>query len=481
MSLIHIAWRNMRHRGLSSTLTVISLALGIALTVLVLAIYGIIEDAFRRNSTIGYNLIVGAKGSSLQLTLNTVYYLSKPVETIPYDEYLEYLPQDERLRQAQLYDGMDVVDTERDGKYSPYVNSFLEPGFAIPVVLGDYYGPFRVVGTTPDFLDLLKHGPNVDEDYTFSAGRNFHSDDPEHGPFEAVVGSRVAAEMGVSIGDEIDPSHGSPDGHGHAVGFVIVGILDPTGTPNDRAAFINIEGFYLMDGHARAIEVDEDGDDPNEVAAAAGTEGDGGAGDASEESAGEGAEESLSYQPLPVDRRDLTAILLRVSPAFAIKMKKVVGKQLRTQAASPVEEITSLLSVIVGPLLQALLVITVVTCVVAAVGILVSIYNSMSDRKRDIAVMRALGARRDTVLAIILFESLLIAVTGAVLGWLIAHVAIYAAGGIIEDKTGVQVGLFTVSTAELWVIPLVLGLAALAGLLPALVGYRTDVAKNLSP
>ncbi len=465
----------MRQRGLSSALTLLSLALGIALTVLVLGIYGIIEDAFRRNSSVGYNLIVGAKGSPLQLTLNTVYYLSQPIETIPYDEYLEYLPQSERQRQAELFNGIGDVDTDRDGRYAPYMMG----GFAIPVGLGDYFGPFRVVATTPDFFELLRHGPNLDQEFRFAEGRNFRLDDPEHGPFEAVIGSRVAADMGVGVGDTIDPSHGDPDGHGHDVHFAIVGILEPTGTPNDRAAFVNLEGFYLMEGHARVIDPEAapgDGESEEEESAEEVA-----SGEPQEPSPGPEAAGTLSYEPLPIDRRDLTAVLLRADGIFAAKMQKTINKSLRTQAAAPVGEITGLLTVIVGPLLSALLLITVLTCVVAAVGILVSIYNSMNDRKRDIAVMRALGARRDTVLAIILLESLLIAVGGALIGWVLAHVAMYAAGGFIEERTGVQVGLLTVSRAELMVVPLVLVLAALAGLLPALVGYRTDVSKNLNP
>lgn len=468
MNLVQIAWRNMRQRSLSSFLTLVSLALGVGLTVLVLAIYGIIEDAFRRNSSVGYNLIVGAKGSSLQLTLNTVYYLSRPIETIPYDDYLEYLPSYERERLAAIFGGGEKVDVTRDGKFAPYMMG----GFAIPVALGDYFGPYRVVATTPEFFDLLKHGPNADQDFTFAEGRNFELDNKEHGPYEAVVGWRVAKDMKVGLGDTIDPSHGDPDGHGHGTNFTIVGVLAPTGTPNDRAAFVNVEGFYLMDGHARAI-------DPEAETANADVADDSSNGDpVAPEDLGY---EKLSYQPLPINRRDLTAILLRADPIFAAKMQKTINKQLRTQAAAPVGEISNLLGMIVGPLLQALLLITVVTCVVAAVGILVSIYNSMSDRKRDIAVMRALGARRDTVLLVILMESLLIAVGGAVVGWVLAHLGVLAASGFIEEQTGVQVGFLTVSKTELWVIPLVLGLAALAGLLPAFVGYRTDVAKNLNP
>ena len=115
---------------------------------------------------------------------------------------------------------------------------------------------------------------------------------------------------------------------------------------------------------------------------------------------------------------------------------------------------------IVGPLLTALLVITLITCVVAAVGVLVAIYNSMNDRRRDIAVMRALGARRETVTMIILCESLIIAVVGGLCGWLVAHLAIWCASGYIEDNTGVSLSILTMSTYELYILPLVILLAS---------------------
>ena len=117
---------------------------------------------------------------------------------------------------------------------------------------------------------------------------------------------------------------------------------------------------------------------------------------------------------------------------------------------------------------------------VAAVGILVAIYNSMNDRRHDIAVMRALGARRTTVTAIIIFESFLVALIGAVLGWVLAHAAIVLYSGQIEDQTGVQVGFLTTSNYELLILPLVLILALIAALLPAWSAYRTDVGSNLA-
>ncbi len=456
MSLIQIAWRNFCHRSLSSILTTLSLALGVGLVVAVLAAYGIVTEAFSRNAQAGFNLVVGpGKGSPLQLTLNSVYYLSQPIENIRYAKFMEFYTQQQRAEMVRKYGG-DPALGERDGEYAAYIGG---GGFAIPLALGDYFGEFRVVGTTPEFFEKLRLGEELEETFSFSSGRALTEHSEQHGYFEAVMGSRVAAEMNVSVGDQFNPSHGNPDGKGHGQQFTVVGILDPTGTPNDRAAFVNLEGFYLLDKHSLPLKGDEIIQPPTET-----------------------YEDAAGYKPLSIPQREVTSILIRNEiPFLAAGMYDTIKENdVEIQAAAPVGEISRLMNAIVGPLLTALLVITLMTCVVAAIGVLVAIYNSMNDRKRDIAVMRALGARRDTVTMIILFESALIAVIGGVLGWVIAHAAIWACGGRIEAHTGVSVGLFSTSSYEWTVLPLVLVLALLAGLLPALAAYRTDVGSNLA-
>src|SRR5581483_11126105 len=98
MSLFRIALRSILQRGVASLLTTFSMALGVMLVVAVLSIHGVISQSFRNNASLGYNMIVGAKGGQEQLTLNTVFYLSKPVENIPYTYYLEFLKRQERDR-----------------------------------------------------------------------------------------------------------------------------------------------------------------------------------------------------------------------------------------------------------------------------------------------------------------------------------------------------------------------------------------------
>ncbi len=246
MSMWMIAWRSIQQRGLASSLTAFSMALGVMLVVAVLSIHGVIQSSFRNNANLGYNVIVGAKGGKLQLTLNSVYYLSQPIENISYDFYMEFLGQ--AAREQELTNALRPHGDRRDGEFAPYVD------VAIPLCLGDYFGRFRVVGTTPDMFEKLKFGPEGDREYEFAQGRNMQRRSDENGFFEAVVGSTVAAEMGSSWAIAFRRRTVIPEGEGHGRKFTVVGILAPSGTPNDRAAFVNMEGFYLMKGHAKPLK-----------------------------------------------------------------------------------------------------------------------------------------------------------------------------------------------------------------------------------
>jgi putative ABC transport system permease protein len=457
MNLFLIAWRNMQQRGFATLLTIFSMALGVTLVVLVLSVSWTITESFDRNSNVGYNLIVGARGGSLQLTLNSVFYLSKPIEVLPYEDYLDLLPGNERVAEIKRIGGR-IADPEKAGEHS----KFMEGGFAIPICLGDYFGPFRVVATKPIFFEKLRYGRMADLEYKFQeGGRNFLDHSPENGYFEAVLGSQVAAHMNKKVGDKLQTTHGDPDGEGHGQEFTIVGILEPTGTPNDRAAFINMEGFYLMDKHARSF-VDPAHPDDLKV-------------DVTRDPA-------LNEPPrLPLHQRDVVAILVKPSSGpMAMFLEKPINKTMRMQAVSPIQEISNMLMTFVNPVKNALLVLTIIVCVVSALTILVSIYNSMSERRRDIAVMRALGARRDVVLLVVLLESLLIAIFGGAIGWFIGHGMGVLASGEVEKNTGIQISFFnTITIYEGLLIPGLMLLATFAGIIPAFVAYRTDVSKNL--
>jgi putative ABC transport system permease protein len=523
MSLWKIAWRSIQQRALSSWLTGLSMALGVALVVAVLVIHGVIARSFSEAAQ-GYHLIVGAKGGKLQLVMNTVFHLSEPIENIPWSFYKQFIQYKDE--QGNLVSGAYASTVE----------------VAVPYCLGDSYQNFRVVGTTPDLFDKLSYGANPDgtlKNYRFAQGQNFDVDDYR----AAVIGSVAAAQTGLKLGDKFPITHGLADdenAHVHEEDlFHVVGVLAPTGTPNDRAVFVNLQGFLLISGHDKPIpkkkEKQEEKHDHeaaveelqsarDELRQAAETENvpraavehiqradeivenviaDAKGNDVAEDHADEhekdhaddhaetashnhdehehGHDHSGKLQPLPEAQREVTAILvLMKNDQFAQLMEGVINDGNVAQAVFPTREVDRLFAGIVGPMQLILLVLAVLVIVVASIGVMVSIYNSMSDRSREIAIMRALGAGRQTVMVVVLLESILLSLLGGVAGVLIGHTAIGVLSGEIVSQTGISIGFLQFEMIELVLIPALVVLASLVGYLPALAAYRTDVAKALS-
>lgn len=538
MSFWKIAWRNMEQRGLASALTAFSMALGVAVMIAVIVIYSVAVRQFEQNAQ-GYHLIVGGKGGSLQLVLSTVYHIGQPLYPIPYTYYQKFLP---------------------GGEFGSVTS------VAIPQCLGDgYQAPngtmFRVIGTTPDLFDKIEYGRTKQGEplkYEFQpGGRNLRDAGQLQGAafheaaFEAVIGSIVAAQAGLKLSDEIQPTHGiGTEGHKHD-GFKVVGILKPTGTANDRGVFINIDGFYRLEGHSLAGDDEHAVEGKAEEAAVEGHEEHGehahdehraneehanenkegepkegehkeeGRKDAEHEHAGHsetdhdhaeaakeehkdehaeaGNEEHATHaehaehdehehhghidEPLPIAQREVTSILVLCKDPLgplALDMAINKGKDRIAQSVAPTREISVLLGSIVGPIRIVLLVLTILVVIVAAISILVSIYNSMAERSHDIAVMRALGASRNAVMVIVLVESILLAVGGGLIGMLLGHGLLGIASPYVLERTGIMLSSFAFDWQELVLIPALVVLASLVGFLPALAAYRTDVAKSLA-
>ena len=210
MNLATIAWKSIRQRGLASSLTALSVALGVMLMVAVLVIYGILQSTFSQRA-INYDLIVGAKGDPLQLVLSTVYHISPPIENLPYRYYL---------------------DLKKDVRVT----------VAIPVAMGDTteQGGFAIVGTVPEFFDV-DYAPKQP---FLVKGHGFRRD------FDAYIGDRVAKENGWGLGTKLKLVHGGAEtGHVHDEEFEVVGLLAPTGTPHDKTVYVNLKGFYQIQGH----------------------------------------------------------------------------------------------------------------------------------------------------------------------------------------------------------------------------------------
>lgn len=445
MNIFLIAWKSLKQRSLASALTTFSVALGVMLMVAVLVINAIVTDAFRQKGT-GFNLIIASPGggSDLSIVLSSIYRIGFPDEPLPWRYYEQVILEHESVE------------------------------WAIPMVMGDLTqeGSFPIVGTTPAYF-----GMDYEPDKPFRKKGELMKE-----PFDAMIGSRVARDNGWDIGSQFALIHGGMDDHVHDEKFTVVGVLAPTGTANDKTVFVSLDGFFSMAGHDKpageaikrlrefGFEVTEQEEAALHKAAA--------------EMAHEGEEPGAvhdHFHALPNDMKEVSFILVRTkTPAESIMLTAEINESIRARAVNPIRPMAMFLREFVGSIRIVLMFLTTLIIIVAGVGILVSIYNSMSDRKREIAIMRALGAQRMTVFSIILGESVLLCIGGGLLGIVLGHGLVLIAAPFAEARAGIIVDPFRFEMIEVVLFPALLVMATLVGLLPGLTAYRTDVAESLS-
>lgn len=467
MSLLAIAWKSIRQRMLASSLTSLSVALGVALMVAVLIINGIFGRIFSQDS-VGYNAVVGPKGSQWQLILNTIYRVDVPIAKMPWRFYKE------------LAERPDV-------------------GAAIPLAVSDTTeeGNFPIVATNREFFRVPYAYTRRGEPRHFAIPNEGHTF--LRGPWDAVIGAEVARKNRWTVGSEFRLVHSGTVDHVHDEKFTVRGVLAPTGTANDRTAFIDLRGFFLIGGHDEPIneaivrEMEYFGETEEQVRQRYAVDIAQMELEAAAHAAG-GHDHAHHHHHEPPDLvKGVTAILvvMRGNPdrpemdenartAQAMRLVAEFRDRVGAMAVPPLLVITQIRDKLIGNINIALLALTVLIVAVSGVGIFVSIYNSMSDRRREIAILRALGAPRSSVFSIILLESLLLCVGGGLLGLAIGHGLVMIAGPLIEARSGYLIDPFAFEPAELWLIPALVAMATLVGFLPGLTAYRTDVAATLS-
>jgi putative ABC transport system permease protein len=469
VNLVSISLRNLKIRALSSTLTVVSIVLG---TALLCGIWLLIDAADRhfRGGQLGYTAIVGPKqGSALELVLNTVFNRGVSPGLVPFSVYeqlheekLQYrdrkLPMRYVIPQARgdNYKGFPIIGTtdEMFSKFKRGEHGTLEFAQGQPFA----FGHVDLLAFLPKLVEHLKekheHGKEGEKEHDHEHGHPEGAH--EHGPHgemvvpkelrKAVIGARVARELGLSLGSPIVATHGLSDEAGAHVHeeskCEVVGILAATGSAIDEALYVPLATFLAISEHQDLKE-------------------------------GQSADASgigLSAIIVEPAARGIGASYLR--DAFQMRPD--------AQAAFTGGEVTRLLE-IVGNVGDALRVVADLVLLVAALSILVALYNTMNERRREIAIMRSLGARRGQILRIILFEGVLISCVGACLGVLACHLAAWAGGATVERMARFRVEWAVFSIAELWLILGVTALGGFAGVLPAWKGSRTQVAENLGP
>ncbi len=467
MSLISIAWKSIRQRMLASSLTGLSVALGVALMIAVLVFNGVLGNTFSQNS-VGYDLIVGAKGSEWQLVFNTIFRVDKPINDMPWSFY-------------------KTLSRRR------------EVGKAIPFAVSDTTekGNFPIVATIPQFFDVpYAYDSDTGKPLRFRIPKEGHSF--LQGTWDAVIGAEVARKNQWGVGATFKLLHSGAgiEAHVHDEEFTVRGVLAPTGTANDRTVFIHIDGFFLLDEHGGTIdelikrEMLWTGKDEATIRKIYADE----IAQMEKEAAEHAQGGHHHHHHAPSDlKKGVSAVLLVMSgnpkrpkmhqltkDAQAMKLAAELREESHgAQAVRPVGVLNDIKKTLIGNIHLGLLALTVLIIAVSGISIFVSIYNSMSERRKEIAIMRALGAQRSTVFSVILLESMLLCVGGGILGLLLGHGLVMAAAPIIEKQSGLLIDPFRFEMVELWLIPAMILMATLVGFLPGLTAYRTDVADAL--
>lgn len=410
-----IVRRSLRQHLVSTVVTAFSVALATGLVMGVFAINRQTYLAFT-GGPVGFDAVLGARGSQLQLVLNTVFHLETSPGNIPWSMYTAV-------------------------KSDPRVT------LAVPYAVGDNYKGFRIVGTTDDMFTKFEYRKGVK--FQPKAGGRFF----DNGRREAVVGATAARETGLTVGSKFNPHHGIvfDESMRHDDEYVVTGVLEPTNSPSDRVVWIPIEGIFRMEGHVLR-----------------------GTGEAVKPEAG---------QAIPDEAKEVSAVMLKLrGPLDGMALSQTINNQGKAATlAYPIASTMADLFNKLGWMNRVLELVAYLVCVVAAASILASVTNTIGERRRDFAILRALGARRATVFSAIVMESGAIAALGSLGGYAVYAVIVGGIAGVVRSRTGVVIDAFAYHPA-LWAAPLgmtVLGM--LAGVLPAFRAYSTDVATNLAP
>jgi putative ABC transport system permease protein len=401
MTLPLIVFRSLRQHALSTVITALSIALGGGL---LMSVWSVKEQsqAIFTGVNAGFDAVLGARGSKLQLVLNAIFHLEASPGNLAWSDY-------------------------QDIQKNPSVE------IAIPLAVGDNYRGYRLVGTVPELFDKVEYAPGKH----FAVGPGDAFFDPNLR--EAVVGSFAARKLGLKRGDTFHPYHGLifNEKNQHSETYVVVGIMEPSNTPADRVIWIPLAGIQRMTGH-----------DPNAAT-------------------------------------DVSAVLVKLksgSAAAGFRMDLMYNKQgNRLTFAWPIGQVMAELFNKISWFDKLLALVSYLVALVATASILASIYNSMNERRREIAILRALGARRRTIFGAILLEAASISALGMIIAFAFYGAIMAGAAGVIRAQTGVVLDPFKFNAVMLWAPVALIVLGALAGIVPAMKAYRTDVAEHLVP
>ena len=431
MNLLTLSWKYLSFRPLATGLNVILLAFGLAIITVLLLVQHQFEQKMTRDAA-GIDLVVGAKGSPLQLILSSVYHIDFPTGNIKMEEA-------QRISRSRLVKQV------------------------IPLAMGDNVQGLRILGTNHDYLDLYA--------VKFAAGKAWEK------PFEVTLGAESAQILGLKLGDTFSGSHGisvgSHDHDQHA--FRVTGILAPSGKVVDRLVLTSIESVWYTHDEAGGAEPDTTAEG-EEVSIAEEEE---------EGTLSEGIDPHLLPVaargfPISDQEREVTTLLIRYrNPMAAIQLPRMINSGTSMQAASPAFEMSRLFELL-GVGISLLKGLALALVVIAGLSIFIALYNSLKERKYDLAILRTLGASRGQLVALVFLEGISLTILGAIFGIAFGHgfLALIVEFASQEVVSLVDPWIFLPEEGLIFGYALAVGI--IASLIPAWSAYQTSIAKQLT-
>ena len=397
-TILFLAQKGFRQHAFSSLLASLTIALAAGLFLSTFKIKEEAKKAFS-NASGGFDAVLGARGSKLQLILNALFHLEASPGNLSWEQYETILK-------------------------TPGVRE------AFPIAVGDNYLGYRLVGTLPNLFSDHQWRPG--ENYTVQKGGRIFTDSAK----EALVGSMVARKLNLKIGDRFHPYHGLTykEESKHSDIYVVVGLLEATGTPADRVIWIPIKGIQLMEGHDASMA------------------------------------------------QSVSAVLLTLKGAAGFSLDLKYNKQ--GDQATLAWPVASILGSFFNKLNWFEDVLSLVAYMVAFIGSMIifsTLRSAMNERIREFAILRCLGASRRDVTFVVLAQSIMISFLGA-LGSLLFSFGIHSiTARLIREQTGVVMEGIVIDQATITTFFALLLIGLLSGLLPALQAYRVNLSENLKP
>ena len=449
MNIFKLSIKNIVSKPLNSILSLALLIFGIGIISLMLQLNSLIKTQMDNNLK-GIDMVVGAKGSPLQLILSAVYHIDSPTGNI------------------------SVEDAEK-------IKNNRMVGSSIDLLYGDNYKGYRIVGTEQKFLDLynakIKEGKKWNE------------------PFEVVVGSKIYSKFNIKIDDELVSSHGLREtGELHTDRlFKVVGLLEPSNSVIDQLIVTSPQSIWdLHDDHDHGSEDHEeehdhehdeehDHDHDEEHDHDHDEEHDH---DHDEEHDHEHDEEHDHEHDEEHDHehddKEITAMLIKFkSPMNIIQFPRQINEDTNLQAAVPSYEISRLFKLF-GFGIETLTYLAYLIIIVSAFSLFINLFNSMRERKYEMALIRTLGSSRRQLSMMIIFESLILTTVGFFIGLLVSRLGVMFVSSLMEESLNYNLKSFGILNEELWLLGLSIFIGLISSIIPALQVYNLNISETLA-